>query len=288
VSDFLTNLAARTLAAPTLRPRTRMRYEPDGGDAPPSPIVPEARPHETSDTREVGAPMQSPHVQPTVAEPVRAPRQATPLEPIADTEVPLPRPAPTRDWPARSGPTDARPHATPASETPTLPDPVPAIRDLREPMRARDPPPAQPDILGAEERGVAAKRDVEFTELPIARQIAVAASPTKEEPLRDKRHRYDQVPLLAPDEASGRQGPPPIIETREPVARRSPAPARTLRAHTRMETDSVAAPQEPVVHVSIGRIEVRAVTPPAATAPAPRRSPIMTIEEYVAKRKGRP
>jgi hypothetical protein len=43
---------------------------------------------------------------------------------------------------------------------------------------------------------------------------------------------------------------------------------------------------EPVVQVSIGRIEVRAVAPAAPPAP-PRRSGAMTIEEYTAKRLGR-
>jgi hypothetical protein len=288
VSDFLTNLAARTLAAPTLRPRTRMRYEPDAEALPPPPVA-DAVLHETSDVKEVGAPMQLPDAQSTVAGPVRVPHRTARVEAAAGTEMPPPRRVRQRDWHSlRLERPEAPGHATPASETPTLPDRVPAARDAREPMRAREPPAAQRDIIGAEERGVAAERDVEFTELPIARQITVAASPTKEEPLRDKPHRYDQVPPLALKEAGGRQEQPPIIEVREPVVRRSPPPARTLRAHTRMEADSVTAAQEPVVHVSIGRIEVRAVTPPAARAPAPRRSPIMTIEEYVAKRKGRP
>jgi hypothetical protein len=281
VSDFLTNLAARTLAAPTLRPRTRMRYEPDAEALPPPPVA-DAVLHETRDVKELGAPMQSPDAQSTVAELVRVPHRTARVEAAAGTEM-------QRDWHSlRLERPEAPGHATPASETPTLPDRVPAARNPREPMRAREPPAAQRDIIGVEERGVAAERDVEFTELPIARQITVAASPTKEEPLRDKPHRYDEVPPLALEEAGGRQEQPPIIEVREPVVRRSPPPARTLRAHTRMEADSVTAAQEPVVHVSIGRIEVRAVTPPAARAPAPRRSPIMTIEEYVAKRKGRP
>ena len=30
MSDFLTNLAARAIAVPTLRPRTRSRFEPVG------------------------------------------------------------------------------------------------------------------------------------------------------------------------------------------------------------------------------------------------------------------
>src|SRR5260370_42530302 len=43
MSDFLTTLAARTIAAPSLRPRTRMRFEP-AADEPPPAIAPDVAP----------------------------------------------------------------------------------------------------------------------------------------------------------------------------------------------------------------------------------------------------
>ena len=57
---------------------------------------------------------------------------------------------------------------------------------------------------------------------------------------------------------------------------------------TRVVRETVATKtEEPTIHVSIGRVEVRAVTPPAAqprTAPKPA---MMTIDDYVARRKDR-
>ena len=167
--------------------------------------------------------------------------------------------------------------------------PVSATRDMREPMRRREPSAAQGDIGGEEERGVSAERDVELIEWRIARQSTVAASRANEEPLRVKPHRYDEVPPLVHDDAPEQQEQQRTrIEPRERVAGRSRVGSRMMPARGRMQAVSAAtAAEEPVVHVSIGRIEVRAVAPPAASIRAPRRNPIMTIEEYVTKRKGR-
>jgi hypothetical protein len=47
-----------------------------------------------------------------------------------------------------------------------------------------------------------------------------------------------------------------------------------------------AITDETVVHVSIGRIEVRAPAP-AAAPPAPKRGTAMSIDDYMARRKDR-
>jgi hypothetical protein len=54
----------------------------------------------------------------------------------------------------------------------------------------------------------------------------------------------------------------------------------------RVDRESVPSPNEPVVQVTIGRVEVRATTAhPVPTAP--RKQPlIMTLEDYVRLRKG--
>jgi hypothetical protein len=82
------------------------------------------------------------------------------------------------------------------------------------------------------------------------------------------------------------------VEYALPVATARPAPAepapvRPPRAERRAA--GLATPrEETTVHVSIGRIEVRA--PPAAPEPRrrePRASPVMTLEDYLQSRRGR-
>lgn len=52
-------------------------------------------------------------------------------------------------------------------------------------------------------------------------------------------------------------------------------------------TEDPASRPEPVIHVSIGRIEVRATTSPQKQAPRPEiRSPVMGLEEYLHRRSG--
>ncbi len=66
-----------------------------------------------------------------------------------------------------------------------------------------------------------------------------------------------------------------------------PAPARATRAERRAAV--LAAPrEETTVHVSIGRIEVRAAPPaPEPRRREPARSPVMTLEDYLQSRRGR-
>jgi hypothetical protein len=45
--------------------------------------------------------------------------------------------------------------------------------------------------------------------------------------------------------------------------------------------------REPVIHVTIGRVEVRAVTAQAPVQPQRKPSPVMTLEEYLQRRTGR-
>jgi len=100
------------------------------------------------------------------------------------------------------------------------------------------------------------------------------------------RHRHDEEPprVIRGDDVHTvererirevRTAPPRII-TRE-----------TLRRAAALAATAAPAESEPAIHVSIGRVEVRAVTPPpsAATERAPRRP--MSIEQYAARQKER-
>jgi hypothetical protein len=45
--------------------------------------------------------------------------------------------------------------------------------------------------------------------------------------------------------------------------------------------------EAPAIHVTIGRVEVRAVTPPvAAPKPAPKSAPKLSLEDYLKRRNG--
>ncbi len=74
-------------------------------------------------------------------------------------------------------------------------------------------------------------------------------------------------------------------ERREAMPAREPRPATPQRPHI----EAPAAP-EPTIHVSIGRVEVRAAAPPATPQRTRTRNAPMTLEDYAARRnaKGRP
>jgi hypothetical protein len=62
--------------------------------------------------------------------------------------------------------------------------------------------------------------------------------------------------------------------------------AGRLRTTHRSPAATPAPDEAPVIHVSIGKVEIRAVTPPPQRPAAPRSS-AMSIEEYSAKHLGR-
>jgi len=106
-------------------------------------------------------------------------------------------------------------------------------------------------------------------------------------PVAARPHRYDeQQPRIIE-----RRGPRQIEErqveevARERVIHNTIERTRRGPGRARQGTDAPPAP-EPVIQVSIGRIEVRAVpsTPTARSAP---RSGTMTIDDYVAKRRAK-
>lgn len=233
MSDYLTNLAARTLAAPSLRPRLRMRFEPEAGegdgDGELTPIADETTaPVTRADMTEA---------------PVREPRRVAPRGEVA-REVPV---APTRAAEEATQPTAVAP-APRAGQAPQ----TRVIERVRE------------RVERIETRSEATTR-VETRE--------EAAEP---EPPPPHRHDLEEPRVVR---ASGL----PLTETTKTEGRPE---ARTTPRTNRVLPEPAAAPPEPTVHVSIGRIEVRASTPPAARGAKPGR-PVMTIDDYVARKKDR-
>ena len=222
MSDFFTNLVARTIAQPALRPRTRSRFEPEerrppagwsGGVTPPPAAVATALP--------------LPPAHGSEGEDAFAPAAEDGGAPIETREVEVPR---VRE----------------------------VVRDVVEQRVAREV-----------ERDV--QRIVETNE-----RIVRAPAPA------ERPHRFDRQPPRIIE----RHLPREVEEVhREREVRttidRTP---RTLRE--RSESPSSLPQREPVIEVSIGRIEVRAVTsaPPQRKAP---RDATMTIDDYIAKRKAK-
>lgn len=228
MSDFLTNLAARALAAPSLRPRTRSRFEPASSES----VEVEGAPLPASRQRRVIA------VAPATEQD----------DIVADADV-LPSPRGRRPW-----------------------------RDAGE---SAIEPQQSPDRIEHEVSRTVATREhhlervIEKHETTI-RVRSQSTVPATAESRRDgkPRHRHDEQQ--------------PRIE-RERIAERAPSAFAERRPNARQPRTKTPAAPEPVIHVSIGRVEVRAVPSTPAPHRARARTAPMTIEEYAAKKaKGRP
>ena len=214
MSDFLTHLAARAIAPPTLRPRVRSRFEPEVEE-----------------------------VQPIAAQrSVTVPSVPAVIAPPAPPVIPS-----GSDGPGRAGRA-----AVDAIATPAHPD-----------------PPSTP--LAMTERSVETvvdvRREVEHdVQRVVETQERVVAVPRIEREQVIRPHRFE-------------------VETPRVIRERTITIDRPPRTVAR-EPQAIEPKQEPVVHVSIGRVEVRAIAqahePRAAT-----RTPKMTIDDYVARRKAK-
>lgn len=266
MSDFLTNLAARALGTPTLRPRTRSRFEPEAGT--------------------------SPWIEaPAAAEPI----VTTAPSDIAQPSVPIAGPIPSR---ADSSPraVHASIAASPRRESEALPRierressmPEATMPRLnREAMLQHSTSTTHTDHHTTErviERAVEHHHNttvrvernesttVRVADAPRAGEATIATTQPREE--AKPPHRYDTQP--------------PRVEREQ--HRETPLGREPERQRPRVETAPSVAASEPVIHVSIGRVEVRAAAPASTSQRARTRNAPMTIEDYAARRnaKGRP
>ena len=290
MSDFLGHLVARSLdltAAPAVRPRLASRFEP----------VTQAVAPPLEETVEEIMPAVAPATGPAFAE--------TPAAPQAHRPAPHPRPlshppSPTaRERGVTFGPTDSdfssslsgtgraegrggegeglrvatEVHVTQLTppqppvqerrrgEEPKLPAP-PAPARLT-PARDRSAPPAEPPATERRPQVEPVIRRVEvervFTPIPPPPAATPAAPPAPAAPAQ-------AIPSVAPV--------PPILQPRVQIVERDPFPTRREEPAT-----------EPVIHVTIGRIEVRAT--PAPKFPVRDRKvarPAVDLEEYLRQR----
>ncbi|KAA8884192.1 hypothetical protein F3087_35155 [Nocardia colli] len=274
-------VAAGRAQTPRLRPRPMSRFEPGGMGA--ADIDTEAVPQVRART-----------VEPTVSEAVRsesapAPRPAAPPRP----DAPVPR-IRLRDRRIPE-PDGADRSAVQAMLRPSAPVPAqPALaQDEREAARvpvARDETTDPSAVLRpAAPVPIAPAHDAR--ERPT---VIVAHNDSADEPVATRRREIPSEP--PPTERPARPATPVEKERGALVPPRTPLPAvATSRTGRRIDQrapeqdspthDSVS---EPVVQVSIGRIEVRATqTPAAAPAESGRRSAVIGLDDYLSQRGAR-
>lgn len=304
MSDHLLHLAARTIGAMPLRPRVRLRFEPAVDDArgvpslepsesehitgaadrdPASPHVVDERASRARTEEEVEAQRPSRRAIPNPSAPAgllerpliesvaRWPEQ--PDETIRENGI-----EPESQHGAATGASQrSTPRIGPGSERcPETGSTVPATRDARTVDHGAAERPiedlaARPrTIVRHGARIAVAARDGE------ANAVSGEPAPVPASPKAEQRHRFDaHRPRVEPADT---------VAVRE---QRTRPDTRGRHGERHLQPDRGARIVEPVVHVSIGRIEVRANAPAVAPRAADRGHSPMTIEDYVARGKAR-
>jgi hypothetical protein len=277
MSDFLSHLVARSLdPAGAVRPRLASLFEPPGPSAGPAggpvlvpealgePVisaepVPDVRRGGESSTRRGTRPKDTPHpagpprgsrpeAGPVPAEPgPRPPSPAGPAVPATTRVVSESGPPPTRPQPAEPG-----------QDSPAI-----SPRLVARLPRAVEGRPPGTELSAASDLGSSARRDGMSLN---GAGSSPESSQRRHDPVRPGFGRRDFPP------AGPRSHPASVtahLETMKPAAIRP------------------RAEPEPVVQVTIGRIEVRAVPPAPASAKERPRSSVMSLDEYLRLRAKR-
>ena len=262
MSDFFSNLVARTIAQPTLRPRTRSRFEAPALEETPL-VWPEATPAARieEEPRTATAAPASPSIPRLPDELARPAGRRAGVTPASD---------------ARNVQKDGQKNAQKIEEI--------AGRERverSEPGRTHD---ETARVIAQDQKRVVIERDVQRVTDSSERIVPVAVPvPVRVPvPVVARPHRYDEQPPRIIE----RRGPREVEEVqRERVIRTTLE--RTQRVVGKAQPFESATPAEPTIQVSIGRIEVRAVTSAPQPRNASRGNGTMTIDDYVAKRKAK-
>jgi hypothetical protein len=270
--DFLTALLDRTLdRAPVLERRRPSLFEPSGGIGPsPAPL------EEFVEEVEAAAPAQP--LRPEIA---NAAPSSQPVAAVGETPPPVARAAPS----------------PPTAAPPALERPAPG-----ETSRFREAPPQSAPA-------VTVKR-IETTERIIERETEIVRLVKDGAPLagtQQERARPRGAPPIEPRPVRTKHD---IVETRtgrrEPSLKPPDAPALVRPAKAAPPAPVLAAPArpamrplqpapareqehrsaEPAIHVTIGRVEIRAVPPPPGAAAAKPATPKLKLEDYLRARSG--
>jgi hypothetical protein len=248
MSDFLTNLAARAIAQPSLRPRTPSRFEPARAEEAEAPQIAAA----AHGPRRIAA--------------ARAPSPAAALLESDDTAAAAETP--------RVEP--------PAASTPKQERTVEVKQDVVRERIVRERMPAEPEVIErVDVREIPRTRAdvVERLVEQVVEQMAEGPERVVRVVERDELEPAAETPAL-PHRFENEAPRVVVVDKQQRDEWRPSPPLRGPSPRARGEGREAA---EATVHVSIGRIEVRATTPPAEPR-RPARKPPMSIDEYVARR----
>jgi hypothetical protein len=206
-----------------------------------------------------------------------APRWHDPAQELeVDEEVEASPAAPAAPEPRSAQPAPVAPAAAPRPLAP-VPAPPPAPR---RPLRVTPYPNDDDDRRDA--RPEPARDAVPSAAPPVAARDQTPVSKISPRRAAPKASDVASPPAPAPAPAAPLAAPTTTSAERPPVrARRSAVPRPVATAP--------AAAGEEVVRISIGRIEVRAESPPtvaAVAAPAPLARPKLSLDDYLASRDG--
>jgi hypothetical protein len=273
LTGFLVKLLARSRgAADVVTPRIASLFEPPGPSlpAPEWEVVAGPEPDAASAPNRTAAGSRAPAPGSRAqAEASRPPGriQAQPERIPAEHETDVDEPRPT----VLSPPVPAA-------------GPAPAARLTQLPGRPGSAPGRVPEAAG-----VTAATPVDRGARDVAADVPAARATGRQAPQDGFAGREPSFSEVGPEAPALR--PSEIADQPLPVPR-PPAPPLLLppRRRPRFEAarrEQPAASSVPAVHVTIGRIEVRAVTDPAPTRRERAESPVMSLADYLKSRAGR-
>lgn len=291
MSDFLGRLVERSLGlAEAVLPRPVALFEAPS----PSPALAAENVEEVA----TGEPVPAPPVHTATLDPPTLPPPAAlvPLQALDTSASAIPVPAPTEGRRPAAAARQERVPAASVDATPPPPSDLPATRrDEMEPATAREPrpapvPPPAPVVVHRMEKERLHPFPADPPPPSVIVQPTIRETRVEQVILVEKlieKARSD-APLFRPtvrtwSEPHGVETLRPAPETRET----RPAPAGSTRVERRRELADGPSRQSaaPAVHVTIGRLEVRAAAlpPPPPARPRPPAA-VMSLDDYLRQR----
>jgi hypothetical protein len=274
VSGFLAALVARvSVDGPSLMPRLPARYESPGGGA----------------AADDDATLVAPDTPPAASAPRGASAVADPPAPPASRSLlpatPLPEPAADVTVTKRHHPL-RQAAAAPARQPAMLANsPLAAARGGPAGHDVADSVPAAPPLATPLLAAAMPARAVAVGPSPAPQRHAPAAAPASVSVSRRGRFEPDppqRVAAAAPDSTARPAQPQRAMPALMPAPR---AASATVAAAPTPARDAVAA--APTIHVTIGRVEVRAVVAPAAAPRTATRPASLSLEQFLAQQAQR-
>lgn len=270
MTDFLTALAARTLGQPALQPRVLSRFEPERRGEP-------LLPAEETEYVRTGAPVAPPPAaRPAPRQVLDAAVQPPMQESITHAVSPVETPA-TRRIEVHETPRKAEPRTVESPRKEVVVTTPPRV-DVREHTTVVEVPVVQREreIITETQEKERPSRSSAQAGLPVLHERTVVQ--------REVRSRYEEAPPVIVETAAHSEPPSFFREERLTRATTTRRTRELRRAMHRDAQPAAATPPPPEIHVSIGRVEVRATTAPAAGKRRRDEPRVMTIDDYVAHR----